>query len=1345
MARRQSDIALPFPYGGISEISSFEDQPRNTTPKAENVRPFSWVGTEADRGRMGGGQRSGIKNFHTGGNFVRAHVSDGTRTCGPSVQDITHISTTNVEELVGTSVITTRSNDSEDILAASGSLGDLGASDSKFGGTETGQKILGSAFDTDENLYVVRKTTASPEVLSVQKWVFADTDADFSRDEWQLEATSGTLSTSGADDWWLNGLVVYGGYLYLWVMRTDNGTPYDEHTTTAKTEQLLRVPLSTFAASVPIEEWLDNSTDGITTATTVGKRGWATNGLQGLNNCLAAGRGRLAMLMGFGPPGHGSVAYQRGVTVIQRDIETGEVTAVGEATSLSASVVSEGGNGSILSGICADSAGNFWAVGQEGYLHTDADKPRVLYRYTRDDGDARVVMARSMGSGPRPKGITYDPEHDRILVVGGETVADYNDDERMFFKNEAVSRANDWIINGVDQNGVADRPDDMKRSSFQAFHASDSITYFSQINVDDSGNKIKGFDPALFDLCSGNLVSLSSSGDLPTGYTARDYYVTGVAADSTTGLYEFQLSLTKGGSAVSISDKGSSDGSHKLVRLAGEICRVRLQDAPASGAGTISEIVVLNGGGGYDEPEVAVTNTYVGGEADGVFTGTSLTIDSISRGAGDTITAITVDNAGSGYKDAPKLVISEGGSGGSGAEAIAIVIPGEGYPISFFPRGFTDLEYVAMKANGGCFVAEPETLPASTNSVPRLETASALQPSNIAEAKASSGGGSTNVQTRASAAEGGAFRRMGVDAVYALDQGHTQPNRQTVTVAVAGGTVRRVGPRRMPRVEGGDYALASDTPVIFSVPYGVGDALIFFADGVTNKYYDHRVTSAGVRGSIKSWDAGIYNDTEIGQQGLYNVRAGQSKGEFPVDKGGGKPRLIEKYNRRVVLSGLPAEPNNWYMTRVGDPFDFNYSVAPVGAEQAANRSLDDKINAMVPFADDVLVFGCDHSIIQLSGDPMYGGQYDTLSDTIGMAWGRPWCKAPHGAAFFFGSRGGVYTLAPNSRPQDITSRAIRERMAKIDLSAHIIRMVWNDREVGFHVLISPIDPTSATEHFYFDLRTESWWIDKFEARWGSDPASTGGNFEENIYPHNAVAIHTFDGDAVGDRVMLLGGRDGRIYKWDVTAQSDYLGTVPFPIKSNVYYGPLNFRNSGKVSLSALNGTLSGTRTGEPNPRVDYDVLVGNTAEEIVNSADESKIRRFSGTWSPGRNNTNRDRAIAHDIMIKIKSNDVSTTLTGAHGTGTTLTVGSTTGILEGDKLAITDATNPVSKREVVTVASNPSTATGITLVSPGLSRTYVDESTAVLVDNDWALERVGVTLGSTGRRTSRTHQIGRKA
>ena len=74
MARRQSDIALPFPYSGISEISSFEDQPRNTTPKAENVRPFSWVGTEADRGRMGGGQRSGIKNFHSGGNLSLIHI-----------------------------------------------------------------------------------------------------------------------------------------------------------------------------------------------------------------------------------------------------------------------------------------------------------------------------------------------------------------------------------------------------------------------------------------------------------------------------------------------------------------------------------------------------------------------------------------------------------------------------------------------------------------------------------------------------------------------------------------------------------------------------------------------------------------------------------------------------------------------------------------------------------------------------------------------------------------------------------------------------------------------------------------------------------------------------------------------------------------------------------------------------------------------------------------------------------------------------------------------------------------------------------------------------------------------
>src|SRR5581483_8833081 len=132
------------------------------------------------------------------------------------------------------------------------------------------------------------------------------------------------------------------------------------------------------------------------------------------------------------------------------------------------------------------------------------------------------------------------------------------------------------------------------------------------------------------------------------------------------------------------------------------------------------------------------------------------------------------------------------------------------------------------------------------------------------------------------------------------------------------------------------------------------------------------------------------------------------------------PRLLCAWRNRMVLSGLPADPQDYFMSAAGDATDYDYNPAPSVETQAVAGNLTpaglvpDTVTALVPYSDDVLIFGCDSHVYQMTGDPMAGGRIDLVSDGTGMAWGNAWCKAPDGTVYFMGSRGRVYQMAPGS-------------------------------------------------------------------------------------------------------------------------------------------------------------------------------------------------------------------------------------------------------------------------------------------------------------------------------------------
>lgn len=365
---------------------------------------------------------------------------------------------------------------------------------------------------------------------------------------------------------------------------------------------------------------------------------------------------------------------------------------------------------------------------------------------------------------------------------------------------------------------------------------------------------------------------------------------------------------------------------------------------------------------------------------------------------------------------------------------------------------------------------------------------------------------------------------------------------------------------------------------------------VWFADGTNWVFYTPRTNV------IATWTA--------------------SSGVLPVDSEGTTPRLIATWRGRIVLSGLPLDPQNWFMSRQLVPTDFNYvpqftdSVMAVAGNNSPIGLVGDVVTTLIPFDDDTLVFGCDHSIFIMRGDPAAGGQIDRVSDVIGMAWNSSWCKDPYGNIYFVSNKMGVYMMQPKQQgsvPQRI-SQPIEQLLQDVNTGLQTISLIWNDRFQGMHMFLSWTGQPEPSTHFFFEQRTGAWWQDAFA----------------NVL-HNPLVVCTFDGNLPTDRVPIIGSWDGYVRKIDPDASTD----DGWPIESSVVLGPILTDNLDDVLIKEIQAVL-GMASGE----VRYEILIGPTAEQALSSTPIA-----TGVWQPGRNLSSYIRRAAHALYIKLASSD----------------------------------------------------------------------------------------------------------
>jgi len=334
-------------------------------------------------------------------------------------------------------------------------------------------------------------------------------------------------------------------------------------------------------------------------------------------------------------------------------------------------------------------------------------------------------------------------------------------------------------------------------------------------------------------------------------------------------------------------------------------------------------------------------------------------------------------------------------------------------------------------------------------------------------------------------------------------------------------------------------------------------------------------------------------------------------GSLPVDGDSRVARIIETWRGRIVLAGIIGAPYAWYMSRVGDPTDFEYAPAtppgpapddPISSATGPQGIVGDVVTAFIPFTDDIAFFGCSHSLYMLKGDPQDNGQISLVTDQIGIAFGRAWCKGPDGTIYFFSNRCGIYSLVPGGQPQ-LISAAIDQLLVNINTGTNRVSMAWDERFRGIHIWITPI-AGGATQHLFFESRTNGFVQEEYDNEL-----------------HNPLCCCQFDGNTPEDRVVLIGSFDGVVRFLDPNSATDDGRTI----FSTVVFSPILSPGLDEMVVTEIQGVL-----GSDSGPVTWGILAGRTCEEAL-----AQDVQASGEWEGGRNYTDFANVRSHVLYPQI--------------------------------------------------------------------------------------------------------------
>jgi len=327
--------------------------------------------------------------------------------------------------------------------------------------------------------------------------------------------------------------------------------------------------------------------------------------------------------------------------------------------------------------------------------------------------------------------------------------------------------------------------------------------------------------------------------------------------------------------------------------------------------------------------------------------------------------------------------------------------------------------------------------------------------------------------------------------------------------------------------------------------------------------------------------------------------------------------LINKFRGAIYLAGKADEPFNVFKCVNGDPEDWVYGGPDPGDAVAFNNSpvgeIGDAVRCLLPLHESRMGFLCDKSFYALTGDPATDGELVKISGEVGGVG--PDCACiGEGRNVFWMSKIGLHVMSPNAFNIDRTNRVSENRLDKtlreLDHNLNDVELQWDEFRRGVSIFVQPRngDPVFG---WFWDVRDNAFHPDFFP---------------ENIGP---MTSYVFNSDNLADRVMLLGGEDGRVRMWDDSAMWDDGEPIDSFIDVPLVTGSTQGFDIRTTRLDLL--------LGEQTTSVKIDVSGHRDPVKLLNGAG----RMFTVTLAGPGGHTISRRSIGSALWMRIRSNQTN--------------------------------------------------------------------------------------------------------
>lgn len=192
--------------------------------------------------------------------------------------------------------------------------------------------------------------------------------------------------------------------------------------------------------------------------------------------------------------------------------------------------------------------------------------------------------------------------------------------------------------------------------------------------------------------------------------------------------------------------------------------------------------------------------------------------------------------------------------------------------------------------------------------------------------------------------------------------------------------------------------------------------------------------------------------------------------------------LAVDWRGRLVLAMDQNNPQNFYMSRVGVPTDWNYSATDPATAVAGNLSdsgqIGEPITCVIPFNDDLMIISTVNNIWLIEGDPAQGGSIVLLTRGGGIIGPRAWAVDPTGTLYYV-TQAGLWSVVPIwsvYRPPQLLSGANYSFFFEtVDPTTFDVQLQWDTVGKYLRIFLCNSEGSIPATHLVWDSRNGGFW------------------------------------------------------------------------------------------------------------------------------------------------------------------------------------------------------------------------------------------------------------------------------